>query len=421
MIAAFLTLALTAAVPAPLSSRSLPARAGRPAAMLAQRPGPRAALVVRFQVGSVDDATRDGPAAGLGHVAQLAMIHANRRLDAIEMAKEVFASDGELAVVTGLETCEFRLEAARGDFDRLADRLVSALLDPAIQGGAAFEAVRDKALHDRRAGRGGEGVEEIARVVVPEAAYRAPPNGDRDVLERLTPEDVRGHVARWFVPANATLVFAGAFDARKAEALARRFAGGARATRVALAVATPMAMMSPSRRELYVAVFRRPAPVPPAAWLLAAILDERLEALRDRGVTYAYSVEVTGAAWLSGLALIVPVAEGDGPAAMREVEAILAELRSGKVTQEELVRNREHLLGELERIDGSAAELARELSRGSGTFGPEQVAALERLDAAEVARTAAELLREDAAIRVLFSPTAERAAPLPTPAAGETP
>lgn len=429
MISAVIALCLAGSAPAPAPAPApaysvVPARAGRPAAVFAPRPGPRAALVVRFGVGSVDDATAGGPVPGLGHLAQLAMIHANRQLDPVRLVKDVFASDGELTIVTGLEHCEFRLEAASADVDRLAERLLTALLQPAIADGAAFEAARDKALHDRREGRGGDVLAGLARVTLPTAAYGWPAHGDRDSLERLTAADVRGHVARWFAPANATVVFTGAFDARRAQALARRWSGGARAIREPQTPMLPMSMVSPSRRELYVAAFRRSVP-PPEAWLVAALLDERLERLRELGLTYTHAVEVLEEGWLPGTLVVIPLSEGGGHAAVREVEGILNDIRSGAFTAEDLARARALVLARMDALDRDPAALAGELARGAGapSFGARRVADLERADVRAVAASAVDLLRDDAAIRILFSPAVDRAAPLSLPRArhAETP
>lgn len=415
---ALVLLALAAAPsapPAPFSSEVIPAAPGHPRVVLAPRPGPRAAVVVRFEVGSVDDATGEGPAPGLTHLTQLAMLRANAGLDHAALVRDLFEADGELTVRTGLESCEFRLSAAAGDLDRLAARVLPALLAPALQGGRSFEGARDEALHHRRESRGGQLVAELAHLSVPDAAYGSPPHGDRATLEALSPAQVQRHASRWFTPGNATVAFAGAFDVRAARALAARFAGGGRTARRVPDVRTPFSLQAPSGKEAYLVAFRwgsRDRP-PPAAWLLAAVAEERIhERLRAKGMGYAEAVEVLDEPWLSGLVVIVPGNEEAAAPVGPEIEGILAELRSGVLAPDEVERNRGWLQAELARVDASPLDLATALVRRSGLEAA-WAAAVQAVDGPALSRAATELLREQDAIRIYLNPQATRSGPLP--------
>lgn len=390
---------------------------GGPAVLLAPRAGPHAALVIRFDVGAADDVDEDGPAPGLTHLTQIAMLRANARLDYVGLVKELFEANGAIRIETGIESCEFSLDAAAADFDRLAARLLDALLGPGVQAGAPFERARENALHDRREGRGGAFLSELAHLTVSDPAYGGPPHGDRATLERLTSGQVRAHAARWFTPAAATVAFAGAFDVQAARAVARRWRGGARRARGSPSVSTPFAVASPGARELYLLAHRAPSPPSAAAWVLAAVLEERLqERFRASGISYAQGVEVLEEPWLQGLLLVLPTA-AKGPEARvaPEAERALQELREGGVSAEDVERNKGYLLGGLARMENDPVAMARELARARRglPFGPARAAAIAAVDREAVASAAKELFAEREAIRILLTPEVDRSSPLP--------
>jgi predicted Zn-dependent peptidase len=419
IVAALATAAALAAVPAPgaapfgyETSRASPRH---PALVLAPRPGSRAVLVVRFDAGAVED----GDAPGKTRLAQHALLLANRRASYADLVRELFAADGSLRVETGLREARFVLEADAAGFDRLAATLLDALLAPELDP-ARFGRARERAINDERDSTGRKGfIGLLAPKAIDDWRYGSPPYGERQILENLTLEEVRRHLAGPLSPANATIVVAGAFDARRIRAAAARHAGGTRVELAPPRLATRFSVRIPARREVYLVAFPTAFDSPArtaSARIAAAILSERLHhALRDRGVGYSESVFAEHRRWVELLFVALPAHEPKdvplGALVDEEVDAI----REARFDDASLERNRAAVLAELEAIDRDPEALAQTLADApwQAWYGKEVAARVRDLDRAALSAHLRALVVDDNAIRILYSPYASARGPIP--------
>lgn len=407
--------ALGAAPPAPFSYETSRASPRHPTLVLAPRPGNRAALVVRFDAGVVED----GDAPGRTRLAQHALLLANRRCAYADLMREVFAADGSLRVETGLREARFVLEADARGFDRLAATLLDALLAPELDP-RRFQRARERAFNDERDSTGRSGLLGLlATKVIDDHRYGNPPFGELHSLENVSLEDLRRHLAGPLSPANATVVVAGAFDPRPVRAAAARHAGGTRPDLPAPPLATPFSLQIPAAREIYVVAFPTRFDSPErtaAARLASALLSERLHrALRDRGVGYSESVFPEHRRWVDLLFVGLPAHEPRDVPLGTLVDEELAAVRDATFDDAALARNRAGVLAELEAEDRHPEALARTLADDPSRawYGAEVAARVKDLDRAALARDLRAVLAEDRAIRILYTPRASARSPIP--------
>jgi predicted Zn-dependent peptidase len=413
------TLALAASVTAPApgeaTSSAFRLSASHPLVILApSREARRAALVVRFHAGSVDD----GELPGLTLVTQHALLEANRRLSHPDVVRLLVGADATLRLETGLAECGFTLESGREDFARLAAVVLDLIFSPDLDP-SAFASARRSAQHAEREGNGRDMLALIASKVVDDPAFLNPPTGTEAAIELIELGDVRRHVASALSPGNATVVIAGGFDPAAARrALARRSGGRALPRKVPV-IATPFSLQIPARREIYLVAYRAPfatAEDSAVARLAAAMLEERIYwAFRGRGVGYSASVEAIHRRWIDLFAITLPARGPSGSPLGGLLEEEIAAIREGRFTAEELERNRSWILASFQSAGDDPATLAAELADGDGGawFGPDVAQALRRLDAKAFVEEVGRVLDETSSIRILYSPSAAARGAIP--------
>lgn len=418
MTAAALAAALAAtlaAAPSPFTVEAHPSSRRHPQLVLAPREGNRAALVVRFAAGAVED----GLVPGLTRVAQRALVEANQRHRYEALVRDLFAADGTLAIETGIREATFVLEADRRDFDRLAGILLDLVLSPRLDA-ELFKRARERAMNDERESTGREDwLSLITPKVIDEASYGNAPYGELESLERIRLAQVEEHLARALSPANATVVAAGAFDARALRARVARYEGAPFRRLPDPQLSTPFSLMLPARREIYLLAFRTRFDTPArtaAARVAAAILEERVHhGFREKGVGYSELVVPEHRSWVDLFLFVLPAHDPSSLPLGALLEDEVDRVRAGKFSDAELDRNRAWALAALRRVDGEPAALARELADGADPawWGPEVAAHVEAMDRAALEPHLRELFAEDAAVRILYSPTAVRRGPIP--------
>jgi len=181
------------------------------------------------RVGAVDDGIR----AGLTRLTQHMILDGNVREPGSLLRRDVYAAAAELEVVTGVHRAMFILRAPRQRFTALAERMLTLTLDAEIDQ-RAEERCKTLTLRDELDGSSPLAVESLvagelllAGKGAPAGAdYRNPVYGDADIVRQLTVDDVKGHLRRYFRPANATVVVTGAFDRAPLRALVKSLKGG---------------------------------------------------------------------------------------------------------------------------------------------------------------------------------------------------
>jgi predicted Zn-dependent peptidase len=352
----------------------------QPRLLLARRAGARAALVVSFAAGSVDD----GSVVGLTRVAQHALLAANARLDLERLALDVHATGAALQLLTGPRDASFLLAADRRDFGPLAARLLEGLLEPRFVPARLGRATA-RALLDA------PGEPDLLQVVTMLAAedtrYGNPAVGQRNEIEAIDADQVARHLAGPLSPAAATIVVAGSFDRDELIRQVRRFRGGRSAAPATPRLAVPFSARRPAARELNLLAYplsiqgaRQAAAARIAARLLDGVLWRRF---RGAGVGYSFAAQAYRTRWLDLLAIALPAhdSSSDLGAALREV---VREVRRGEFGDADLERARAAVRGELRRVDADPVALARELGASGALW-----------HSAAVAREVEALRRED--------------------------
>lgn len=378
LAAALTLLTLPGAARAAYEVEVIESGADRPRLLLAQRPGETATLVLRFEVGAVDD----GGLSGLTRLSQHALLAANQRLDLPAFLLDVHAAAATLAVETGVRSCQFVLTAHRDAFWPLARRLIEAVLAPRLLP-AALARASGRAIHDATPDRTDDALAAlVAATALPDGRYRNRPEGDRQVLETLGPDDVAEHVRRRLAPADATVILAGAFRREEALPVLRRLRGGEADPVERPALSVPVRSSFRSGREVNVAAYplslRGPADGA-AARLVAALLEEELwRTFRDAGAGSSFLVAVVPAPWLDLLVVALPATDPSRLDLRPHLRAAVERIRAGRLDPAALERGRGAALAALRREDEASEPLGRALAAGgSGWHGPAVAAALE--------------------------------------------
>jgi hypothetical protein len=411
---AFLVAALLAgpALGFPFEVEELPAAEGQPRVILAPRAGPRAALVVSFAAGSVDDGNR----AGLVRLAQHALLSANQRLAYGPFLLDVYASAGELAVETDPRDSAFVLEADGRDFTPLATRLLQALLAPRLDPARWHLAVA-RTVHDgHRPGGGGNLHSFVASIVIEDTRYRNEPYGDPDQIDLIGRAEVERELRSRLSPANATVVVAGAFDRGAIVRALRGLRGGSPAATPPPRLALPFATRRAADREIHVLAHpmkiesARDAAV--ARVLGAAVEDELWRRFRQAGVGYSFTVLPARTPWLDLFVVVLPAHDPSSIDLAPYLKESLERVAGGKLDDARLAAARTVALARLRAVDEDPTALAGELAAGGASWHGAAVAqAIASLDRAAFLETASRWLAPESAIQLYFGPPQPGSAP----------
>jgi hypothetical protein len=358
----------------------------RPRLLLAPRTGELATLVIRFEVGAVDD----GGLSGLTRLTQHALLAANRRLDLPALRTDLHAAAATLTVETGLRSAQFVLTAHREAFWPLARRLLEAVLSPRLAPDALPRAAA-RAVHEPVPERADEAlVGLVAATALPDGRYRNRPEGDRQILETLGVDDVADHLAHRFTPADATVVLAGAFPRGQALELLRRFRGGSTHPVERPTLAVPVRTTIRSGREVHLVAYPLPLHGPgdgAKARLLGALVEDELwRTFRDAGVGYSFLVAAAPAPWLDLLVVSLPATDPSRLDLRPHLRQVLERIRGDRLEAAALARGRAAALAALRAEDEAAEPLARSLAAGGTAWhGPAVAGALATASPADAA------------------------------------
>ena len=390
----------------------LPATGGRPLLLVAPRDVERAAMIIEFGVGGVDDGVR----SGLTHLSQYVLLEASHRLSPPRRTELLYGADATVDVTTDQLSCRFVVEGARGDFDDLAERLLRQLLSPDLDQGAFEEALRRMYHQDL----GATGIDEAAlfsQAAMADYGFTDSPDGDPTIMSNLTFAQVQAHIAKHFRPANATVVLAGGFSSGRLSKVVRSFRGGVRRP-------------EPERRTTLEGVHRMwapfdvrlvglPAPLGTAEQaaamrLLGAVLRDRvLRRFRAAGVSYATDVSVLRRPWTQLLLITVPTYGDPSISIEQELSRLIDQVGAGDGFDERAFeRYQRILLHEVERVDATPIALALELAMGQGQvpwFDPATVAAARAMTFTEFRAQLAPWASAARVAQVVLSPTEDKA------------
>lgn len=407
--AAWLAAALLLALPHPARAafevEEFPAAGGRPAILLARRPGGLATISIVFSAGSVDDGSR----SGLTRLTQRAMLESNGKLDWERLVVALYAASGSLSVETGLGQSRFTLTAPSREFGPLAHRLAEAVLSPRFVPGHLPRAVA-RAQHDGRDPSRGAGLLAlVTSVAALDARYRNEPFGDTDQIELYTAAEVAGHLAGPFAPARATVVVTGAFDRDHFLRFLRRFGGGVRTSPARADLALPASARYGSSREVRIAAFPIRIDSPRAAAVarvVAGLAQQELwRSFRRRGTAYALSAEPVCAPWIDLLLVALPTRQAGSDRIGQALREALARVRAGQFDDEAVAREVAAAGAALAAVDASAPALAAALAAGGQRWHGAAVAtALRSVDGAAVKAAVPGWLDPARTISVIFSP-----------------
>ncbi len=221
----------------------------------------RAPVVVTQVWYKVGSSYEPGGLTGASHVLEHMMFKGTERLAPNEFSRIIAENGGEENAFTGADyTAYFQTLAA----DRLevsfrleADRMRNLRLD-----GAEFAKEVEVVKEERRLRTDDNPqallYEQFNAVAYLAHPYRNPVIGWEDDLDTLTVDDLKAWYARWYQPANATVVVVGDVEPQKVFALARRYFGGLSSD----PVAPPKRQMEPPQRGQRRLELKAPAEVP---------------------------------------------------------------------------------------------------------------------------------------------------------------
>ncbi len=387
--------------------RVIPARAGWPAVVLAYRRTPRAALRVQFGVGALDDDITPG----ITRLSQHVLLTANRRGRYDKLLEKLHAADATLRVETGHARCAFVLEAPAGSFDTLARDLLSRLLSPDV-GRQGLGKARQRLFHEAPSFDTTALATMFSQATLSDYGFGTKPEGERDVLRRLTMSEVRAHIRKHFRPANATVVVTGRFGSRSLQRAALRYAGGRR--RASTARPPVEAGLFQLRARVEIHLVGLPVPLGTATdaavtRMAAAILRERVqEDFRSMGVVYSTTVVSVRRPWLDFLLLILPTHDSSTTGIEADINQRVRDLsRAEQLDDTAFERYRTVLLHHLDLIDRSPVALAEELAMADSKtpwFGPAVTKAVRELEPDDFRALVAKWARPGRAAYVLLAP-----------------
>jgi predicted Zn-dependent peptidase len=404
---ALLTAAVTAAVlaAAPFSSSGYRESPRHPRVVLAPRAGPQATIAIHFHSGSV----QDGTSSGLTRVSQYAMLVANRSGSYRSLMLDCFGAGASLEIQTGLRESAFVLTAPQRDFERLARELASMVLAPVLLPARFNEAV-ERTLHDaREPGHGRDLVSIIAAKVLDDPRYQNDPYGERGAIERISTEEVRAQLQGPLSPANATVVVTGDFVPESVRRWLHKLQGGRAQPQSRADLSTPFGVQVPATQEIFILAYKssfQTAQQSAAARVLASMIEERVDRVfRDRGVGYSQWIIPFHSPWLDLMVIGLPAHQASDRPLGPDLEDQVIDVREGSFKDDELERNRAHVLAELDEIDRSAPLLAEALGVGEGEwFGPQVVDQVRSLSRQGVLDAAKQIFSEQASVRIFYSP-----------------
>lgn len=377
------------------------ARSGHPKVVLAERPATTSAtMYIDLAVGSVDD----GTSLGLTRLTQLAVLATGYE----QLQQGVYAAGGELHIYTEHQRASYVLTAPPSEVEALARRLVGLVLSPKL---SAASLEHGKALAVQRSDQETESMFAgfLAQTAVSKDGFAEDPAGDSETIRGIELPAVRAHAARYFVPANATIVVAGAFPARLGAALAAP-SGGKRRTYPPLRESLAGDYKLASYIELHLLAYpvalsgtREAA----AAHVARALIGDRVQrAFRRRGVAYTSLTSIVRRPWLDFLLIVLPIRTDPAVPVAEYLKAEVDRVRAEPLG-EDLNTAQSEALAWLSSLDHTPELLAATLSASGGDttwIGRDVRTAISTLTEAELTSTLGPALARERSIHLLASP-----------------
>ncbi|MEO5492700.1 MAG: pitrilysin family protein [Sphingomonas sp.] len=386
---------------------------------------------VWYDVGSKDDPKGK---SGFAHMFEHLMFKATRNLKSENFDRLTEDVGGYNNASTNDDFTNYYEVVPANHLQRLlfaeADRMASLVVEP-----VSYASERDVVKEELRLRTLATPYGKLYSIYYPQISYKVHPYarpgiGSLDNLEAATIDDVRAFHATYYRPDNAVLVVAGNFDPAKLDAwIDQYFAGIKKPARpIPRVTVTEPERTKPENYTVYEPNTPLPAvlisyPVPPdndadipALTVLDAILSRgdssRLyqdlvyrDQLAQSANTFLDSKQGTGA-----FVVVATMADGkDVAAGEKALRVEVARVRDGLVTPAELARAKNQLLTATiesrETADGKASAIARSvIIDGDPTAADKQLAAIQRVTAADIQRVARRYLSDNRSAAIRYMP-----------------
>jgi zinc protease len=332
---------------------------------------------------------------------------------------------GSLSAIAGRNSMSLRGEFLSKHFDRAFDLFTDSLQNPAFSE-EEFERERQQQLQDiasRDDRPSSLAFELFAKTLWLAHPYRLSTLGEKNTVEQLTPQSLRRYHARSMDPSQMTLAVVGDVDTEVVLERARAALGGTRGEAVAAPVVAPEpAWNGPrqARRTLQKAQTHLVLGFPGARmtdpWrrglevmqtLLSGQSGRLFLELRDkRSMAYSVSAMVMEGLDPGSFSIYMGTSPEKVEAALAGIRAELTKLREELVTDAELSRAKEHLIGTqgigLQRNGARAGVMALDACYGLGAEAflryPEEIAAVTAEDIRSAAQRVIDFQREALAV-----------------------
>jgi zinc protease len=158
---------------------------------------------------------------GAAHFVEHLLFKGTPRRRVGEISREVESFGGQLNASTSFDFTQYYIVAASRFFDHIldiqADALMNSTFDPAEMDRERTVVLQEVALNDDSAVR--SGFIQLYATAYRAHPYRRPVVGRREIVQRLTRDQLFGFYRAYYGPANVTLVIAG--DVETAEVMAK--------------------------------------------------------------------------------------------------------------------------------------------------------------------------------------------------------
>ncbi len=332
---------------------------------------------------------------------------------------------GSLSAIAGRNSMSLRGEFLSKHFERAFELFADSLQHPAFSD-EEFERERAQQLQDiasRDDRPSSLAFELFAKTLWLRHPYRQSTLGEKETVEALTPHALRRYHAKWMDPSQMTLAVVGDVDTDQVLERARAALGGTRGGSAAAPVVAPEpAWNGPreSRRTLQKAQTHLVLGFPGARmtdpWrrglevmqtLLSGQSGRLFLELRDkRSMAYSVSAMLMEGIDPGSFSIYMGTSPEKVEAALAGIRAELAKLQVDLVTDAELSRAKEHLIGTqgigLQRNGARAGVMALDACYGLGAEAflryPEEIAAVTAEDLRSAAQRVIDFKREALAV-----------------------
>ncbi len=387
-----------------------------------ERSVPLMALRASFHGGVRYETPEQG---GLTSLLSRTLTRGTTTLGAEAFSHLVDSMAGSLSAIAGRNSMSLRGEFLSKHFERAFELFADSLSNPAFSD-EEFERERLQQLQDiasRDDRPSSLAFELFARTLWLAHPYRLSTLGEKATLEALTPDALRGYHSRWMDPSQMTLAVVGDVDTETVLQRVTAALGGTRAQAAAapqVAVEPPRTGRRETRRALQKAQTHLVLGFPGARmtdpWrrglevmqtLLSGQSGRLFMELRDkRSMAYSVSAMLMEGIDAGSFSVYMGTSPEKVEAALAGIRAELAKLCDELVSDAELARAKEHLIGTqgigLQRNGARAGVMALDACYGLGADAflkyPEEIAAVTAEDIRSAARRVIDFEREALAV-----------------------